>query len=187
MHREVVVRDVREADLPALAAMDLRYPASRILRLERERSGDEHRFRLRWAEREGAEPEIYNAYTVERLRDAMRRVDAFFVAEVGAVIAGMLIVIKPAWTDAGEVTDLAVDAGLRRAGAGHALIERALDFARQQRLRALWVEPRSDNADAIEFYLALGFRISGFNDRMYSNQDDTDGRATLFMYRQIEQ
>ena len=71
------------------------------------------------------------------------------------------------------------------AGLARALIERALAFAAERRLRALWVEPRSDNADAIDFYLALGFRISGFNDRMYSNSDDDDGSLTVFMYREL--
>jgi hypothetical protein len=48
------------------------------------------------------------------------------------------------------------------------------------------VEPRSDNADAIEFYVAQGFRITGFNDRMYSNADDAHGRLTLFMHLELE-
>ena len=31
----------------------------------------------------------------------------------------------------------------------------------------------------------LGFRISGFNDRMYSNNDHADGRLTLYMYLEL--
>ena len=184
MHGNVAVRDVRESDLAPLAAMDLRYDASRVLHLEREQDGAEHRFAFGWRERR-AEPVIYATYPVERLRDAMAKVDAFFVAEVAGVPAGLLMIVKPAWTDAAEITDLAVDAGHRRSGAGRALVERAPAFARERGLRALWVEPRSDNAAAVEFYLALGFRLAGFNDRMYSNEDDSDGRLTLFMYREV--
>ena len=55
----------------------------------------------------------------------------------------------------------------------------------ERRIRALWVEPRADNADAIEFYLSLGFRISGFNDRWNSNDDDQDGHATVFMHLEL--
>ncbi|HEX5478893.1 MAG TPA: GNAT family N-acetyltransferase [Dehalococcoidia bacterium] len=184
MHGSVVVRDVREGDLSALAAMDLRYNASPVLHLDREQGGAEQRFAFSWRERP-AEPVVYAAYPVERLRDAMPRVDAFFVAEVAGVPAGLLMIVKPAWTDACEITDLAVDARCRRSGAGSALVERAIAFARERGMRALWVEPRGDNAAAIEFYLALGFRLSGFNDRMYSNEDDADGRLTLFMYREV--
>jgi hypothetical protein len=46
------------------------------------------------------------------------------------------------------------------------------------------VEPRADYAGAIEFYLSFGFRISGFNDRMHSNQDDVP--PTIFMYLVME-
>jgi ribosomal protein S18 acetylase RimI-like enzyme len=60
-----------------------------------------------------------------------------------------------------------------------------VSWARERGLRSLWVEPRSDNAEAIEFYVAQGFRLSGFNDRMYSNADHVDGRLTLFMHREL--
>lgn len=183
MHASIAVRDVRESDLPALASMDLRYDASRVLHLDREEDGAEHRFAFSWRERL-AEPVVYASYPVERLRAAAAKVDAFFVAEVAGVPTGLLMIVKPAWTDAGEITDLAVDARHRRSGAGRALVEHARAFARDRGLRALWVEPRSDNAAAIEFYLSLGFRFSGFNDRMYSNEDDADGRLTLFMHRE---
>ena len=60
-----------------------------------------------------------------------------------------------------------------------------LQCARSRGLRALWVEPRTDIAESIVFYLSLGFRLSGFNDRMYSNRDHEDGRVILLMYREI--
>ncbi len=61
-----------------------------------------------------------------------------------------------------------------------------MDWARERSLRALWVEPRADNAEAIGFYLSLGFRMSGFNDRLYSNRDHEDGRPTLYMHRELD-
>jgi ribosomal protein S18 acetylase RimI-like enzyme len=178
------VRAASESDLPALVAMDLHYPTTRVLALDRRQNGDEHRFAFRWREATSA-PAVYASYSVEQLRGALGRVDAFFIAEAGAACVGLLIIRVPVWTDAGEITDLAIDAAHRRTGAGRALVERAADFARERGLRALWVEPRSDNADAIAFYLKLGFRLSGFNDRMYSNHDDADGHVTLYMYREL--
>jgi ribosomal protein S18 acetylase RimI-like enzyme len=44
------------------------------------------------------------------------------------------------------------------------------------------VEPSADNAEAIEFYVRLGFRVSGFNDRLYSNEDDEPERQTVYMH-----
>ena len=85
------------------------------------------------------------------------------VAEADGVAVGLLMVIVPGWTDAAEIADLAVDRGVRRLGAGTALVEAAAGWACERGLRALWVEPRADNAEAIEFYLRTGFRVSGLN------------------------
>jgi len=92
------------------------------------------------------------------------------------------MIIVPSWTDAAEITDLAVDIAFRRRGAARALVDAAAEWARERRYRALWVEPRADNHAAISFYVSLGFRVSGFNDRMYTNTDNADGRPTIFMH-----
>lgn len=185
MDRPVCVRPAVESDLPALTQLDLSYPADRVLVLERSGEAPEHAFALRWRHREGAGEEVYARPTVDWLRGALGRADPFLVAEIGGDAAGYLMIVVPAWTDAAEITDLAVHRPLRRRGAGRALVDGALEFARSRVLRALWVEPRADNAEAVDFYLALGFRIAGFNDRMYSNRDHEAGRATLFMYREL--
>lgn len=184
MSGTVRVRPAQERDFPALAAMDLAYDASRMLAIDRGGTAGEPAFAFAW--RDGAPREaIYNEYGEERLRSAQSRVDLSCVAEVDGVACGLLMIIVPAWTDAAEITDLAVDRAQRRSGAGRLLVGAAVEFARDRGLRALWVEPRTDNAAAIEFYLSLGFRISGFNDRMYSNHDDEAGRTTLFMHLEL--
>jgi ribosomal protein S18 acetylase RimI-like enzyme len=50
-------------------------------------------------------------------------------------------------------------------------------------LHAPWVEPRADNHAALSFYISLGFRLPGFNDRMYS--DDDDGKPTVYMHLEL--
>ena len=116
------------------------------------------------------------------MREALKRTNLFLVAKVDGDIAGLLMIIVPSWTDAAEITDLAVDIAFRRLGAGRALVDAAGEWAGERRYRALWVEPRADNHAAISFYTALGFRLSGFNDRMYSNTDHEDGRPTVLMH-----
>ena len=186
MVRPVCVRPAVEDDLPALTQLDLSYPTDRVLALRRSGRAPAHTFALRWQRREAAVEEVYAKPTVDWLRAALARADLFLVAEVGGEMAGYVIILVPTWTDAGEITDLAVHRPLRRRGAGRALVDAALEFARSRGLRALWAEPRADNAEAIDFYLALGFRIAGFNDRMYSNSDDEAGRVTLLMYRDLD-
>jgi ribosomal protein S18 acetylase RimI-like enzyme len=180
----IIVRDARPSDFAALASMDLRYDTSRVLSLRRSGVGAAIVLAFVWRERAPGTA-LYNEYPESRLRDAASRVDLFAVAEIDGVATGLLMIIKPSWTDAAEITDLAVDRRSRRTGAGRALVEHACGVARQRGWRALWVEPRSDNAAAIAFYLREGFRISGYNDRMYANTDDADGRVTLFMYREL--
>ncbi len=174
------VRAAAEADFEALSRMDLSYPTGRYLALERSGAAPGHTFALRWAERESPDA-IYNEYPVERLRGARSKVDLFLVAEVDGAAIGLLMVMTHDWTDAAEITDLAVDRKARRSGAGKALVEAATEWAREQGHRALWVEPRADNAEAIQFYVRMGFRVSGFNDRLYA---DEPGQMVVYMHRE---
>jgi ribosomal protein S18 acetylase RimI-like enzyme len=181
----VTVRSAAEADLPALTRLDLTYATDRILALERSGEPPEHTFLLRWRNRVPAPMAVYATYTIERLREALSMADVFVVAEVDREVAGLLTLIVPAWTDAAEITDLAVDIAFRRVGAGRALVDEAAAWARKRGLRALWVEPRADNHAAISFYVSLGFRLSGFNDRLYSNTDHEDGKSTVYFHLEL--
>ncbi len=191
MPPDVSVRPAAEADLPALARLDLTYATDRVLALERSGQPPQHTFALRWRQRGPGTAVAYEP-TIEGLRQALSRTHLFLVVEVEGQTAGYLMIIVPPSIDsmpasgrAAEITDLAVHRPLRRHGAGRALVRAAVDWARARSLRALWVEPRADNAEAIDFYLALGFRLSGFNDRLYSNHDHEDGRVTLLMHLEL--
>jgi ribosomal protein S18 acetylase RimI-like enzyme len=175
------VRSAVEADFAALSRLDLTYPTNRYLHIERSGQPPEHTFQMLWREREAPDA-VYSDYPTDGLTAAQSKVDLFLVAEVDGVAIGLLMVMVPSWTDAAEITDLAVDRGVRRLGAGRTLVEAAAAWARERGYRALWVEPSADNAEAIEFYVRLGFRVSGFNDRLYSNEDDEPGRQTFYMH-----
>ena len=186
-----IVRLATEADFEALTRLDLMYTVGdRYLALERSGAEQEPTFSLRW--REGvARDVLYDALTVDGLRKTLEEhTDAFFVATLGsatdAAIAGYLMIVMPRFTDAAEITDVAVDRPARRSGAGRALIEAAVAWARERNLRALWVEPQGKAGGPIDFYLKLGFRISGTNDRWYTNTDDTEaGEQTIYMYLEL--
>lgn len=180
----VRVRAARADDFPAIAALDMTYESSRVLEIERSGVAPELTFALGWRERSPVTL-TYGEYPVGRLTEAVERTDAFFVAKADGIVAGLLMIVVPPWpyaTGAGEITDLAVGRAHRRSGAGRALVEAAVAFGRERGLRALWVEPRADNEAAVAFYVALGFRIAGFNDRLNSNEDDRSGQTPLLMY-----
>jgi ribosomal protein S18 acetylase RimI-like enzyme len=159
----IIVRAAVEADFPALCGFDLTYPTSRYLLIERSGAAPEHTFTLRWRQRESPDAIAYAHYSPQWFATARAKADLFLVAEVDGAAVGLLIAVVPSWTDAAEITDLAIDRGVRRLGARKALVEEAAAWARDRRHRALWVEPRADNAEGIEFYLRLGFRVSSLN------------------------
>jgi ribosomal protein S18 acetylase RimI-like enzyme len=181
----LTIHTATEADLPALTRLDLTYPTDRYLHLQRSGECPEHTFTLRWRNRIPAPMAVYDTLTLEKLHGALVKTDLFLVASDGAERIGYLMIVVPRWTDAAEITDLAVDIASRRTGAGRALIGAAEVWARERGYRSLWVEPRADNHAAISFYGALGFRVSGFNDRMYSNDDHRDGKPTIFMHLEL--
>ncbi|MEO8457237.1 MAG: GNAT family N-acetyltransferase [Chloroflexota bacterium] len=181
----IEIREAREEDFEAIAGFDLTYPTDRFLRIERSGTPPEQTVSFKWQDRPESRDAVYNAYPVERLMHAKSMLDAFFVAESAGVPVGLLMVIVPGWANSAEITDFAVDRGARRQGAGRALLEAAMAWARQRGHVALWVEPRADNAPAIDFYMRTGFRLSGYNDHLYSNADDEPGQQTLYLHLEL--
>lgn len=181
---DITVRPATPDDFEAISRIDLSYPTNKYLRIERSGTQPEHTFELRWHERPSPDA-VYNAYPVDRLGDAESKLDLFLVAESDGAPVGLLMIMLPSWTNAAEITDFAVDRAARGEGAGRALLEAAITWAKKRGRLALWVEPRADAAPAIEFYLTMGFRISGFNDHLYSNADDEPGAQTLYMHLEL--
>ena len=183
---DIIARLATEADFESLTKLDLTYTVGdRYLALERSGTEPELTYSMRW--RTGtARERVYDTLTVDGLRDALQKhTDAFFVAEVDGALAGYEMIAKPRWTDAAEITDLAVDRPSRSAGVGRALVAAVVAWARERDLRGLWVEPQGEAGSTIDFYLSLGFRISGLNDRWNTNADDADGQQMIYMYLEL--
>lgn len=181
---EITARAATAEDFEALSQIDLTYPTSRYLRIERSGMAPEHIYTFSWQERPTGDT-VYNDYPAEGFAQAVSKVDLFLVAESEGIPIGLLMIMLPSWANAAEITDLAVDRAARQKGAGRALVEAAAVWARDRGRLALWVEPRADNAPAIEFYLRMGFRLSGFNDHLYSNADEEPGQQTLYMHLEL--
>jgi len=101
----IVVRPAVAGDLHGLTRLDLTYPTDRHLALERSGDPPEHTFTLRWRNRVPAPMAVYATYTTDGLSQALSRADLFLVVEVDQELAGLMIVVVPAWTDAAEITD----------------------------------------------------------------------------------
>ncbi|MCH8815335.1 MAG: GNAT family N-acetyltransferase [Chloroflexi bacterium] len=184
----VIVRDATEADFESLTKLDLTYTVGdRYLELERSGSTPELTYSMRWRTGPARERVYDDTLTVDSLRDTLQnRADAFFVAEVDGAISGYeMIVNQQSHHAAAQITDLAVHRPARRSGAGRALVDAAATWARDRGLRAVWASPRGDASDTIDFYLRVGFRVSGLSDRWNTNDDHKSGQQTIYMYLEL--
>lgn len=93
-----------------------------------------------------------------------------WVADDGAAARGFLI----AWhvADELEILDVVTHTGARRRGLGRALLNAAIDYARENKLAHVLLEVRPSNAPAIGLYRASGFRVSGTRARYYPDDED---------------
>lgn len=97
--------------------------------------------------------------------------DYFLVALHQGQIAGYLNIQLDRGCSLGWVRQLVVHRPLRRQRIGSALLNAGQDWARSRGLRRLMIEAQTKNHPAIAFCQRHGFRLSGFNDRYYPNQD----------------
>jgi len=70
-----------------------------------------------------------------------------------------------------RVTELWVDDAYRRQGIAQALMDKAVERARNEKRRAIILETQSCNEGAISFYLSYGFSLIGFDACAYKNDD----------------
>ena len=184
----VVVREATEADFEAFTKLDFTHTVGGRY-LELERSGDEPEFTysMRWRTGTPRE-EVYSAYTVDDLRRLQKENDAFLVAEIDGELVGYeMLLLQPSYYGAAQMNDLAVHKPAQRTGVGRALVEAAASWGRERGLRAIWASPSGKSKNTIDFYLSVGFRISGVNDRWSTNTADTEpGQHTIYMYLELD-
>ncbi len=127
----------------------------------------------------GAEPEGWlisvsswrSAADERRYLRALRRFPdaAVFVAESGGRVVGRLSVAREGHPASRHVADLGlmVAATHRRRGVGRALLEAAVDWAREAGVRKLELHVFPHNAPAIALYRRFGFAEEGYRRAHY--------------------
>lgn len=86
----------------------------------------------------------------------LTRLPTLVAVDAEGAVAGVLTYT----VDRGEMQVVSVEAATRGAGVGGALLAAAVERARAQRLRRLWLVTTNDNLDAIRFYQRRGLRIA---------------------------
>ncbi len=173
------IREGSPGDFPALSRIDGSASTEWVLHVDRSGEPDEQTIELKWRQVKpaGSERRIDTAESLDELHIEWKRSDRLVIAEVDGGVAGCLM-LGENWNKTAELTLILVDASHRRQGIGERFVQEAEGYARDRGLRALQWETQNDNRDAIEFALAQGFRIAGFHDALYRN-DDLDQQEAM--------
>ena len=106
--------------------------------------------------------------------------EAFGILGDGRLLAAVEICPEE-WSKRLMITELWVGEELRGRGFGRRLIELAKVRCVAGGYRALILETQSCNANAVAFYLHMGFQLIGFDSCCYTNRDIERGEVRLDM------
>lgn len=107
------------------------------------------------------------------------------VASMGGDIAGFASARYWPWNRTSWIFQIAVDPSARRRGIGQRLMKEIERWSRRKGARALILETQPGNEQAVGFYQSLGFRISGYNDRYYTNAPQTGNDVAVFISKDL--
>lgn len=134
----------------------------------------------------GNKPENVNSYLEEAFnfdqfgKELSNPASTFFLAEVGEELIGYAKVnLVPAQTDVHdpeslEISRLYVLEDYLGLGVGKILLHHAIDFAKQNQKKYLWLGVWEKNARAIRFYEKNGLRIFGSHPFPFGDEIQTD-------------
>ena len=103
-----------------------------------------------------------------------------FFADVDGKPAGQIKLV-PWWNKFAYVEEIAVDTDFRGKGVGHALMTRAIEWAKGQNFPGLTLETQDNNVPACKFYEKCGFVLGGFDLYAFKNLDNASEIA-LYWY-----
>lgn len=98
------------------------------------------------------------------------------------IMVGMALMWVRRWNSTGCGVKLAVDRGHPRMDFAGMLISELARLAAEPSLRSIIVETQPANSNAMYFYPARGFRLCGYNDRYYTNTQNTSKDIAVFFY-----
>ena len=104
-----------------------------------------------------------------------------FFAEVDGKIAGRIKMMKW-WNQFGYVEDLVVNPEYRGMGIGRKLLERGIQWARENNYPGVMLETQDNNVPACMLYQSCGFVLSGFDRNVYKAINPDAKETALYWY-----
>lgn len=106
----------------------------------------------------------------------------FLVAEVDGDVKGLLTWHHLRWNATIWLIDIRVRSDARRQGVGGGMLDELKSVAVRNRARGITIETQNTNYPAFRFYRRHGFRLSGFNDSLYSNRGRSGQEVAIFLF-----
>lgn len=94
--------------------------------------------------------------------------------------------VREMWNKMASLEDIAVDRLVRGHGIAKALIDRALEWTKQEELRALRAETQDNNVSACHLYRTCGFQFGGYDSYLYATNENLRHEKALFWYRFLD-
>jgi len=104
-----------------------------------------------------------------------------FFAETNGKLAGRIKMLKW-WNQFGYVEDLVVNPEFRGLGVGRRLLERGIQWARENDFPGVMLETQDDNVPACKLYESCGFVLSGFDRNVYKAINPDTKETALYWY-----
>ena len=104
-----------------------------------------------------------------------------FFAEVDGKLAGRIRVLTW-WNQFGYIEDLVVNPDFRGLSLGRKLLERGIQWARENKLPGVMLETQDDNVPACTLYASCGFVLSGFDRNVYKAINPNTTETALYWY-----
>lgn len=184
-----MIRSLTEADIPRLMEIDANFESDHYLAVEKITHGLNVSWRL--SEQALDPPFISTDYSLDerQCQEAATRLRAgdglYLVVEQAQHLIALLEVERERWRHTGMIWNILVDRQQRRRGIGLELVNRAVAWARKNKLRALVLETQTNNYPACCFYLKYGFKLGGIDDHFYSNDDIGVKEVAIFWWYEL--
>ena len=104
-----------------------------------------------------------------------------FFAEVDGKLAGRIKMLRW-WNRFAYVEDIVVNPEYRGMGIGRMLLERGIQWARENDFPGVMLETQDDNVPACTLYQSCGFMLSGFDRNVYKAINPNTKETALYWY-----
>lgn len=104
-----------------------------------------------------------------------------FFAQVDGQLAGRIKMLRW-WNRFAYVEDIVVNPEFRGRGVGRQLLERGIQWARENNFPGVMLETQDDNVPACTLYESCGFVLSGFDRKVYKAINPNTKETALYWY-----